>query len=236
MNHIDDYRLELGFSGKLFQLSLKPIKIQKIDKETIRITIKLPEPKNLQGLLNDSSDLEGLYYFQNELKKSSTEARPFARLVDYGVDGKAKIESISLERIIIPNIYLVKEYNNQKVSVNSQMTVNFTKVDPTKYNTTIKNMRNSSFLVFSETFDNGWKIYGKDNAYLPESQHFLVNGYANAWLIDPKNTNGNDSSQLVIEYIPQRFFNIGIIISLIALSLCSVYGIYRYFRKRMYYK
>src|SRR5258708_83447 len=153
-----------------------------------------------------------------------------------GVNGTAKIESIALERIIVPNIYFINENNHQNVSMNQQTTVNFTKIDPTKYKVTFKNIINSSFLVFSETFDRGWKMYGKDNAYLPETQHFLVNGYANAWIINPQNTNSNNSMQLLFEYIPQRFFYIGAIISMLALCICCVYGIYIFFRKRRYNK
>ena len=85
---------------------------------------------------------------------------------------------------------------------------------------------------FSETFNKEWKLYGKDNIYLPEAQHFLVNGYANAWLINPQDTNNNGSGQFTIEYIPQKFFYIGIIISIVSIFVCSAYGIYRFFRKK----
>lgn len=153
-----------------------------------------------------------------------------------GKDGTTKIESITMERVIIPKIYLINENKNQQTSIKQQLTVNFIKVDPTKHIVTINNMTNPSFLVFSETFDKGWKIYGKDNTYLPETQHFLVNGYANAWLIDPQNTKGDGPNQLTIEYIPQRFFYVGTIISIISLFSYVLYSLFAYYNKKRYNK
>ncbi len=39
---------------------------------------------------------------------------------------------------------------------------------------------------------------------IAEDRHFLVNGYANAWYITPKDTGGKETYELIVEYTPQR--------------------------------
>jgi len=148
-----------------------------------------------------------------------------------GTNESVTVESVTLEKIIVPDIFFVAS-KDQEDSVVKQPTVSFTKENPTKYTVKVDNLKKPTFLVFSETFNKEWKLYGKDNIYLPEAQHFLVNGYANAWLINPQDTNNNGSGQFTIEYIPQKFFYIGIIISIVSIFVCSAYGIYRFFRKK----
>jgi uncharacterized membrane protein len=41
-------------------------------------------------------------------------------------------------------------------------------------------------------------------------KHFKVDGYANAWYID-----GQKPQQLVVEYLPQRYFILGIIVTIV---------------------
>lgn len=148
-----------------------------------------------------------------------------------GTNGDVIVESVSLEKIILPHIFFIAS-KDQKDSNIKHPTVRFMKENPTKYNVTVNNLKKPTLIVFSETFDKGWKIYGKDNNLLPESQHFLVNGYANAWLINSQNTDNNDSNQFIIEYVPQRFFYIGIVVSIISFCACILYGIYKYIKNR----
>jgi len=41
---------------------------------------------------------------------------------------------------------------------------------------------------------------------VPESKHHLVNGYANAWEIDPSYMNNNKDYSLEIEFSSQKYF------------------------------
>lgn len=148
-----------------------------------------------------------------------------------GTNGTVTVESVTLKRIIVPHIFFVTSKDQEDFAV-KRPTVSFIKENPTKYTVTVDNLKRPTSLVFSETFDKGWKIFGKDNIYLPETQHFFVNGYANSWLINPQSSNKNNSSQFIIEYVPQRSFYIGIIISIVSIFVCSIYGIYKFFRKK----
>lgn len=63
-----------------------------------------------------------------------------------------------------------------------------------------------------------------------DSIHFLINGYANGWIISPpKNKGGsyNNDFEIVIEYLPQKLFYLGVLISGITFFLCVGYIIYR---------
>lgn len=222
------------------------LKIKHKEKEGANLRLHLEESRHMYVYRTDSWNIVKEDVISDNYINSKTDGDEFkalvtadknstgARIYLAGVGGTSTIESITLERLLLPNIYLTRENNNQENPIHQQATVVFTKVNPTKYKVAINNMKNASFLVFSETFDRGWKVYGKDNVYLPETQHFLVNGYANAWLISPQNASNNDSTQITAEYIPQRFFYKGSIISIISLFVCSVYGTYRFFRKRRY--
>jgi hypothetical protein len=60
---------------------------------------------------------------------------------------------------------------------------------------------------------------------LPENTHFMVNGYANAWLIDPavipKNSDG--SFEITLYYVPQSYFEVGLTVSSIITVTCLVF-------------
>lgn len=56
---------------------------------------------------------------------------------------------------------------------------------------------------------------------IPEDNHFIVNGYANAWYIDPQSTGQNFTFTLY--YKPQSYFYMGLIISGISFILCIGY-------------
>lgn len=123
--------------------------------------------------------------------------------------------------------------------------VNFQKVNPTKYVVNIKNATSSGSVTFLENFNAYWRLFPKFNfgTYLfqkqlvAESGHYTVHGYANGWILDPKDictsqlnlctqsTNGAYDISFTIEYWPQRLFYFGLVISglfLIGISFHSL--------------
>lgn len=103
----------------------------------------------------------------------------------------------------------------------------FQKINPTKYFIKIKNAQAPFFLNFLETHNFLWKAYmiedGSQDAKaesiwstwfrepLPDNTHFLINGYANGWLLDQK---GNYN--IILEYWPQRLFYLSKMITLLS--------------------
>lgn len=67
-----------------------------------------------------------------------------------------------------------------------------------------------------------------------KSSHIEINGYANAWYIDPQKLSPGDKNKfgIIIEVDSQRFFYFSLIISLVTLGIFLLYGI-KIFRDRL---
>lgn len=141
-----------------------------------------------------------------------------------GINGVVEVEDVNLERIIFPRILLVNSKNQQNVKLD-QPKVSFTKENPTKYLVKIEKLNKPIFLVFSEGFDKRWKIY-KNGKGIGENNHFMVNGYANAWYLEKAG-----DQELTIEYWPQRLFYLGWFISLATLLLLCLYAVIKFLKK-----
>ncbi len=96
-----------------------------------------------------------------------------------------------------------------------QHKIHFVKYNSTKYG--VKTDSNEPyFLIFNETYNPCWELY-MNNEPAKAKNHFKVNSYANAWYVD---ASGNQS--IIIEYLPQRLFYAGILISTV--SICLTVG------------
>lgn len=150
-------------------------------------------------------------------------------------------------------------------------TLIFKRVNPTKYIVSVENATQPFFLVFSESYNPGWKLYIEDSPAnftkiierypninveeaehdwykftpadivylfrkpsLNETYHFKANGYANTWYIDPKefDRNGDGRFTIVIYFLPQSLFYLGLFISISSLFFCIGYLIYDWGRGR----
>ncbi|MGB9911202.1 MAG: hypothetical protein ACPLKP_01210 [Microgenomates group bacterium] len=66
-----------------------------------------------------------------------------------------------------------------------------------------------------------FETWGKKS--IAEERHYLVNGYANSWYITPEDVGGAENYELIVEFWPQRFFYIGLGISLLTFAGCLSY-------------
>jgi hypothetical protein len=81
------------------------------------------------------------------------------------------------------------------------------------------------------------KLTPKDIFYLfkkplSEKNHFLVNGYANAWYIDPKKISKQNFT-ITLYFWPQSLFYLGLFISGTTFLGCIGYLVYDWRRNRM---
>ena len=60
-----------------------------------------------------------------------------------------------------------------------------------------------------------------------EDRHLIVNSYANSWLIRPSDVDNLENYELIIEFWPQRFMYMGIIISLLTLFASILFLVIR---------
>ena len=120
-----------------------------------------------------------------------------------------EIRNFRVERVEEPKI-LLDSGIEQKGELNTVLTWN--KIDPSTYKIKVeKNDSVPEMLVFSELFNSGWKISASDGTKIPETAHFLVNTYANGWLI-----NESGSYDLTLEFEPQKSLEKGIKVSIFA--------------------
>lgn len=136
-----------------------------------------------------------------------------------------EIRNFKIVQAFIPDIFLTREITFNTFPAPK---ISYTSINPTKYIVHVQGASTNFVLGFQESYNTGWKIYYVDKKnpgisdlimplFLPEKNHFITNQYTNSWLVYRKGT-----YDLVIEYVPQRIFYIGIIVSLISLSGCLV--------------
>lgn len=94
--------------------------------------------------------------------------------------------------------------------------VKFKKIDSTKYLVDV-NATEPFFLILSESFHPNWTAK-LDNVLLP---HLLANGYSNAWFL-----NGSGSFRILMEFWPQKLFDLGVVISTLSLAVLVVFVVY----------
>lgn len=112
--------------------------------------------------------------------------------------------------------------------------VRFTRVNPVKYSVSIKGASLPFWLVFTDGYHPSWLLYNlnsennvqmdfRDITLLFRNQltvpHAQVNGYANAWYIEPRKLDLHENFDLVLYFWPQSFVYIGFIVSGFALVL-----------------
>lgn len=116
--------------------------------------------------------------------------------------------NLFLERMFTNSVLLVK---NNKKEKKSTPKITYEKISPSEYVVKVADATSPFFLVFSESFHPRWQAYYSDKTKVPTMSHFLANSYANAWYIDKK---GDYELRLFFE--PERFFKLGIIVSVIS--------------------
>lgn len=86
----------------------------------------------------------------------------------------------------------------------SQATVSYKQINPTKYLVNVSNIQEPAFLVFSESYDKFWKINGQD----PLPVYGLLNGFRI-----------EKAGDYVVEFEPQKFILPGLVISGLSLVI-----------------
>ena len=102
----------------------------------------------------------------------------------------------------------------------------FEKINPTRYQLQVT-ASTPFFLIFGESFHRGWKLYSGDVNWLgsiykrpvSEGEHFIVNGYANAWYVDKLGT-----YDLTLYFWPQTLVYIGLVILILAFIAGILYS------------
>jgi hypothetical protein len=140
---------------------------------------------------------------------------------EIGHDSTLIVKDLKVQSVVKP-IILLRE--NKTVSSINPINVEVKTIDPTHYQAIVTGATEPYTLVFNELFHNGWRA-SIDNQNIPDEKHIEMNGYANAWFVDKT---GNYTVDLY--FTPQKYYTIGIGISVVVLALLLLSAIY--FRKR----
>lgn len=99
---------------------------------------------------------------------------------------------------------------------NGEMSKDKNSIQASYFNGEIKEGNHTSTFLSPQTFD----TWGKQ--VIADKNHFLVNGYANAWNIDPNDMDGKTDYTLLLEFNRQRTFYGFLLISSITFIGCAV--------------
>lgn len=138
-----------------------------------------------------------------------------------GQDATLLVKDLKVTAVVEP-LVLLKE--NHVVSSQKPVNVTIKTISPAHYQALISGARQPFTLVFNEQFHNGWKA-SIDKQTIADEKHVEMNGYANAWFIDK-----NGDFTVDIYFTPQKYYTIGIGLSLTILALIVLSAII--FRKR----
>lgn len=151
--------------------------------------------------------------------------------------------------------YLVSD---PQLNLKDPWKVDFEIVNPTEKIVHIKGASTPFFLAMSESYHPQWqlemnneKVQGWLNSWIPfvkpdtisDDNHLKLNNFLNAWYVDidelcknknlcTKNPDGTYDMEMVVEFTPQRWFYIGLLISGTTLLGCLGYLGYSWRKKR----
>ncbi len=138
--------------------------------------------------------------------------------------------------VLIKNILLTRVFNEEpllirkdvdEISGDSLPTSNlYKKINNSDYVLSIHGSTEPFVLVFNDLFDNQWRLF-KQKKEISKDSHFLVNNFANGWLID-----GSGDFDLEVKFISQDLLSLGEKISIISFFLGLIMAVILYIRNR----
>lgn len=142
-----------------------------------------------------------------------------------------------------------------KTQLQKPGTVHFTVQNPTKTAIQIQQARTPFYLATGETYNSQWRLDLNNMAAraptplagvttVPNNNHVILNNGMNGWYVDPvalcatgrsgckHNADGSYDLQLVMEFAPQRWMNMGAAVSVLTFAAGSYYFVYDLRRDR----
>ena len=271
-------QLSLPINGISENLISETSKINNYSSNSIyRITFDYEANGMGSFFINESSDEKTteitLPPTNNELKhfemffRSSKTENDDASITTSSIQEK----NLKVEMIYEPEVILKRvKMENQSIP-----SISFIRLNPTKYKARVEGAKNPYLLVFSESYQEGWKIYlnnrttdnyeynsiissyfndrvkeySHKSSFLEKvnldnwkknlainSQHLMINGYANSWYIKPEDVGGREDYEIIIEFLPQRPYSMGLVVSMIILASCLGLTIFSFIKKLVFFR
>jgi hypothetical protein len=207
------------------------------------------------SLYNRKDAIRGFVFKTSE---STKDLEISVKPLDLSKDNLIDIHEIKLTQLSLPRILVAP----QNIKIITPPQIRFEKINESKYVIEVEDVTEPFYLIFNNAFSSRWQLYRRgvspvgnevfkfierlfsfiDNAPLEfmqnkklSSKHFLINYFANGWLVTPNDLQGSSSATLVLEYAPQGVFYISSFISLVTVlgvtMVVAVYTLYAIFRK-----
>jgi hypothetical protein len=171
----------------------------------------------------------------------------------YAGDGSQNIitryDNFSLIQVpdLAARYFLVK---NPQTVLQQPSSINFDNISPTTKTVHVKDAKTPFYLAMNDAYHDGWKlelnnaqVNGRLRGWIPwvhpnevsDSAHMKLNDFENGWYVDPaqlcqdnpqgctRNADGSYNLEMKIEFVPQRWFYLGTLISAITLFGCLSY-------------
>lgn len=122
-----------------------------------------------------------------------------------------------------PEVYVVSGDTGQ---IDTRFQTTITRNDPTSYTMVLdrKEIKPDS-MVFNNTFSSNWKL-SVDGNQLPESSHYMLHGYANAWWLTQDEFDNKNSYTMTLRLMSQKYIWAGYFISAVSLILLGFVSFY----------
>lgn len=118
--------------------------------------------------------------------------------------------NIKVKEIYSPIIYAINDISKLNSETQS---ITYAKINPTKYTINTPELDKDYVLVFNSRYSDLWELYN-DNLV---QDHFIVDGYANGWLIKKGN-----KQNLALVYRPQVWYERGKVLSMISIVILLI--------------
>jgi hypothetical protein len=164
-----------------------------------------------------------------------------------GVKSEVQYTDVSLKEVENSFVNSYTLSNPDTHYINTATNINYDEKNPTRYNVSLNIKGNQpALLTYSQSYQPDWKAYLVKNSpngfwqnilwymglwtryKLADSQHIVTNGFTNGWWIAPTQVPSSwkgpaGQYKLVVDYRPQAFVNLGLVVSTASLVGCLSY-------------
>jgi hypothetical protein len=166
----------------------------------------------------------------------------YGRQGSAGTIGRALYDDFVLQEI--PNLQGTFYVASQPDEPTDNPPLRYTSIDPTKKAVQVKNATNGFYVAMRDTYHPAWRLGAVQSGWLPTAKvikntagvtHLKTNGFMNTWYVRPKdfcksnpgschqNGDGSFDLNLGVEFMPQRWFHVGLLISGVAFAGIACY-------------
>lgn len=236
MKSMKDLGLEKFFFGRAACLS-GPIENFNKERAYQVMISKTDRLRNVQVFFRDKnkvySEKHGFFKGEDLFEVASVPAGQLAKYI-YFPSATAKdifvyicsddsnpppVDNVIIREFFIPSVISIRKSNTGTEAV---PIIQYNSINPSRYEVNVRDIKRPFVLFFNKNFNTSWRLLEENgNRAKVLDKHFMVDDYANGWLVD--NTN---SEKFIIEYKPQSMFYVGSVISISTVILNISWLIY----------